>query len=70
MTLIKIIFIGVLILFFIYLIHKILLLRQMKENRMVFTDAKFEGSIAPLDMVQATANGYPNFCANTAGTGW
>jgi len=53
MTLIKIIFIGVLILFFIYLIHKILLLRQMKENRMVFTDAKFEGSIAPLDMVQA-----------------
>ena len=52
MTLIKIIFVGVLIIFFIYLINKIFLLRQLKENQTIFTDAKFQGSIAPLDMIR------------------
>lgn len=53
MTLIKIIFIGVLFLFFIYLINKILRLRESKEKQTVFSDAKFQGSIAPLEMIQS-----------------
>jgi hypothetical protein len=52
MSLIKILFICLIFLFFGYLINKLLLLRQIKENQVIFSDAKFQGSIAPLELIE------------------
>ena len=40
------------LLFFGYLINKILLLKHIKENEIIFSDAKFQGSIVPLNMIE------------------
>ena len=52
MSHIKILFIILMLLFFGYLINKILLLKHIKENEIIFSDAKFQGSIVPLNMIE------------------